>query len=112
MIESEPSEDPNAGVLTEEEQAERDIVGQEIKLPERWNEGEIEVNINRCVECRHHYEYSRHSEDQYVDAFNDVGNAIVALFPNAKIIGNYEKPKVLAELEVYLRGAGWKQVRD
>lgn len=27
VIESEPSEDPNAGVLTEEEQAERDIVG-------------------------------------------------------------------------------------
>jgi hypothetical protein len=55
VIESEPSEDPNAGVLTEEEQAERDIVGQEIILPERWNEGEIEVNVNRCLECRHHY---------------------------------------------------------
>jgi len=36
----------------------------------------------------------------------------VAIFPNAKIIGNYEKPKFMGELEVYLRGAGWKKERD
>lgn len=112
VIEEEPSEDPNAHELTEEEQAERDIVGQELTTEPGWNEGEIEVNVNRCFGCKTHYEYSRHSEDQYVDAFNDVGTNIQAVFPNAKIIGNYEKPRVLGELEIYLRGAGWKRIRD
>jgi nitrate reductase cytochrome c-type subunit len=77
VIEDEPSEDPNANKeLTEDEQAERDIIGKEISVEEQWNEGEIEVNINRCLNCHTHYEYSRHSEDAFVDAFNDAGNAI------------------------------------
>ena len=34
-----------------------------IELPNKWNEGAFEININRCSECNSHYHYSRHSED-------------------------------------------------
>lgn len=64
----------------------------QLTLPDRWNEGKIEVNINRCCDCYYHFNYSRHSEDEYISMFNDIGDAVLTLFPNANIIGNYEKP--------------------
>lgn len=81
-------------------------------LSDKWNEGKIEVNINRCVECIHHFNYSRHSEDEFINTFNEIGDAILGIFPNAVINGNYEKPQFLGEFEVYLRGAGFKSHRD
>ena len=63
VVEVEPSEDPNDRELAEDEMAEREIVGGEILIEPKWNEGEIIVNVNRCFDCRHHYIYSRHSED-------------------------------------------------
>lgn len=81
-------------------------------MPEGWADGKFEVNINRCNDCYLHYHYSRHSEDEYVTMFNDMGDAIQSLFPNANIIGNYEKAGLLGEFEVYVRGLGFKSQRD
>ena len=44
--------------------------------------------------------------------FNDIGDSINGLFPNAIISGNNEKVSNLDEFEVYLRGAGFKDRRD
>jgi hypothetical protein len=79
-----------------------------LELPETWADGKFEVNINRCDDCFYHYSHSRHSEDEFVNQFNDLGDAIIALFPNASIVGNQEKVSMLDEFEVYLRGIGFK----
>lgn len=63
-----------------------------ISLPDKWNEGAFEVNINRCSECITHFHYSRHSEDEYINNFNEIGDAIVGMFPNVEVTGNYERP--------------------
>lgn len=83
-----------------------------LEMPDGWLDGKIEVNINRCNECFLHYHYSRHSEDEHVNQFNSVGDAILGMFPNALIIGNYEKVAILDEFEVYIRGLGFKSQRD
>jgi len=41
-----------------------------------------------------------------------LGDAIIAMFPNAQIVGNYEKVSMIDEFEVYLRGIGFKSQRD
>ena len=66
-------EEDEAG--NEEEDEEKRLVGN-MELSDKWNEGKIEVNINRCCGCAHHYNYSRHSEDEFVSMFNDIGDAI------------------------------------
>ena len=78
-----------------------------IELPEKWSEGAFEININRCSECIHHFSYSKHSEDEYVNAFNDFGDAIAGIFPNVVVTGNYERPQRLEEFEIYVRGLGY-----
>lgn len=83
-----------------------------IELADNWAEGRFEVNINRCVNCLNHYNYSWHSEDEYVQMFNDVGDAIKGMFSNVEINGNYELPEHIGEFEVYLRGLGFKSKRD
>jgi hypothetical protein len=57
---------------------------QHSQLPEfneNWNMGKIEIVINRCCECRLHFDYSRHSEDELIAAFNEIGGAISEIFP-------------------------------
>ena len=44
--------------------------------------------------------------------FNDWGNRIKDYFPNADIIGNYDKPKVFGIFEIYVRGVGPQSERD
>ena len=83
-----------------------------ITIDEDWNDGEFEVNINRCHECAAHFQYCRHSEDEFVTEFNDLGEFIKHYFSNSSIIGNYEKPSMMGEFEVYLRGVGFKSQRD
>ena len=34
------------------------------------------------------------------------------MFPKAQIIGNYEKPQMLGDFEVYIRCLGFKENRD
>lgn len=59
----------------EDDDEENMVVGQ-ITLPETWNEGKFEVNINRCYDCNSHFNYCRHSEDEYISMFNEIGDAI------------------------------------
>lgn len=81
-------------------------------LSQKWFDGKIQVFINRCCGCHHHFNYSRHSEDEFVSAFNEAGDTILSVFPNAVINGNHEKPSCLGEFEIYLRGAGFQSQRD
>lgn len=95
----------------EEDDEEARLVGS-LELPEGWADGKFDVNINRCDDCHFHYQYSRHSEDEFVNQFNDLGDAIQGVFPSAVILGNEEKVQMLDEFEVFLRGIGFKSQRD
>ncbi len=68
----------------EDEEEEINVVG-ELTLDEHWADGKFKVNINRCHDCDAHYQYSRHSEDELIELFNEIGDAVIALFPNAVI---------------------------
>ena len=50
-------------------------------LSENWCEGKFIININRCHQCILHYDFCRHSEDEYVTAFNEMVEAITLNFP-------------------------------
>jgi len=77
-----------------------------------WNTGEFSVNIIRCSGCHNHYDYCRHSEDEYINAFNEFGNVITEKFPEAVVIGNHERPTYLGCFDVYVRGVGPMNKRD
>ena len=79
-----------------------------LELADNWADGKIEVNINRCFDCFIHFKYCWHTEEEHISAFNEIGDAILGLFPNANITGNYEIPELLDEFEVYVRGLGFK----
>jgi hypothetical protein len=81
-------------------------------LDPSWNQGKFVVNITRCRKCNRHYDFCRHSEDEYLTAFNDLGDEIQTLFPQAEIKGNYEKPKLSGTFDVYVRGVGPVGERD
>ena len=81
-------------------------------LEEGWNLGPFEVNIIRWWNWFHHFEFSRHSEDQYINEFNSIGNEITERFPEAVVIGNYERPSKLEWFDIYLRGVGPTYKRD
>lgn len=104
-------QEPTEETVDEDEEEEKMIVGV-IAVANDWNEGEFEVNINRCTQCANHFQYCRHSEDEFVTQFNDLGDFITHYFPNATVIGNYEKPQMMGEFEVYMRGVGPKSQRD
>ena len=76
-----------------------------MKLSPKWNEGEIEVYISRCFSCNSHLTYSRHSEYDFIACFNQLGEDIKRIFPNAKIIANHIKPSTLGEFNVYMYGS-------
>lgn len=81
-------------------------------LDEQWNSGAFEVNIIRCSKCHLHFDYCRHSEDHFVNMFNDVGNEISEKFPDVVVIGNHERPSYLGCFDVYVRGVGPMNKRD
>lgn len=84
----------------------------EIVIPDEWNLGDFELNINRCSGCNAHFHYCRHSEDEYIQAFNDLGDQVLQVFPKISLVGNYEKVPSLGEFEVYVRCLGFKHQRD
>ena len=108
-----PEEDGsgNENGADEEEDEEKRVVG-DILIPEDWNTGEFEVNINRCSNCTAHFDYCWHSEDEYIEQFNSLGELILQMFPKALLIGNYERPLMLGDFEVYIRSIGFKENRD
>ena len=87
------------------------MINEDSRLPlpdlnPEWNSGRFKINITRCNQCHLHYNYSRHSEDEYVYAFNDMGNAILSIFPNVEIVGNQDKPSYNGCFDIYLSGLG------
>jgi hypothetical protein len=42
----------------------------------------------------------------YIDKFNELGNYLQQIFPNATVIGNHDKIEYLGCFDVYLRGVG------
>ena len=101
-------------VVIEEHESIQNIDDTE-SLPELetgWNMGPFEINITRCNNCHKHFEYSRHSEDEYVNEFNKVGSDIIEKFPEAIIIGNHDKPSYLGWFDIYIRGVGPVERRD
>lgn len=73
--------------INEDDEEEKAVVGT-ITLQDNWADGKFDININRCCNCFQHYMYSWHAEDEYVNYFNDMGEAILGLFPNANLKGN------------------------
>lgn len=78
----------------------------EAKYPENWNQGLFEVIINRCFDCHKHKTTTKHCEYEYVDKFNEIADQIILAFPNAKVIGNFDKLSYYGQFDVYLRGVG------
>ena len=106
-----PEPDPEPEPTEEEEE----VILENNSLPDmdhEWNSGPFEVNIIRCSDCHKHFDYSRHSEDEYINAFNDLGNEINEKFGAAIIIGNHERPGYLGCFDVYVRGVGPIGKRD
>ena len=81
-------------------------------LPTNWHLGRIEVSVNRCCDCAKHFDMCRHTEVEFVDNFNRLGEAIKSRFPNATIQGNSEKVPQIGGFDVYVRGAGPPNERD
>jgi len=111
-------EEPEEVEISPEEEAERmeqeeeeRLVGK-LEFGENFSVGKFEVVVNHCYDCYKHYHYSRHSEDEHVNQFNDLGDAIQGVFPSAVILGNIEKVPFIDEFEVYIRGAGFYNKRD
>ena len=76
------------------------------QFPKNWNQGQIEVVINHCCNCNKHRNTTKHWEYQFIDKFNEVGAAIIELFPKAIIIGNLDPMENFGLFDVYLRGIG------
>ena len=82
------------------------------EIRDDWNQGKFILNITRCDHCNLHYHYSRHSEDEFINAFNNLGFELQSLFPNMEVVGNYEKPPYSSVFDVYVRGLGPVEKRD
>ena len=61
------------------------------KIPEDWTNGNFELVINHCHDCDKHKNTTRHYEYQFVDKFNEIGEAVKEKFPNSTIIGNLDE---------------------
>jgi hypothetical protein len=80
----------------------------EPKFPDNWAEGAFEIVINHCYNCHKHKTSTRHYEFTFVNKFNAIGEAIKAVFPNAVILGNYDKVEYFSCFDVYIRGVSLK----
>jgi len=76
------------------------------KYPEDWSNGSFELVINHCHDCDKHKNTTRHYEYQFVDKFNEIGEAVKEKFPNSTIIGNLDEQEYYGNFDVYLRNTG------
>ena len=76
------------------------------EYPKNWSDGNFEVVINHCYNCHEHKMTTRHLEFQFIDKFNQIGEAIKIQFPNCIIYGNYENLEYFGQFDIYLRGIG------
>ena len=80
--------------------------GWEPEYPENWADGEFEVIINHCYKCEDHTTTTRHMEFQFIDKFNEISDGIKMMFPNVKIVGNYDDLEYYGCFDVYIHGIG------
>ena len=76
-------------------------------IPE-WSDGSFELVINHCYDCHNHTSTTRHYEYQFIDKFNEIGEAVKSKFPNANIIGNLDEQEYYGNFDVYLCNVGLK----
>ena len=76
------------------------------KYPEDWSNGGFELVINHCHDCDKHDKTTRHYEYQFIDKFNEIGEAVKNKFPNSIIIGNLDEGDYYGNFDVYLRNTG------
>ena len=76
-------------------------------IPE-WCDGKFQLVINHCHDCHLHTNTTRHYEYQFIDKFNEIGEAVKSKFPNAIIIGNLEEQEYYGNFDVYLCNIGIK----
>ena len=107
-----PQDDEDDQEQVDEEADEEDRLVGSMDLPTGWNDGEFEVSITHCDRCHLHYHYSRHSEDEHINKFNEIGDGISGTFPSVKLVGNFEEPHRLDCFEVYVNCLGFKSRRD
>jgi hypothetical protein len=80
--------------------------GWEPEYPENWADGEFELIINHCYKCEDHTTTTRHMEFQFIDRFNEISEGVKYMFPNIKIIGNYDDLEYYGCFDVYIHGIG------
>ena len=90
----------------ENKEEENNENGWEPEFPENWADGEFELIINHCYKCEDHTTTTRHMEFQFIDKFNEVADGIKMMFPNIKIIGNYDDLEYYGCFDVYIHGIG------
>ena len=78
------------------------------KIIPDWSDGSFEIVINHCYNCHTHTSTTRHYEYQFIDKFNEIGEAIKTKFPNSIIIGNLETQEYYGNFDVYLNNIGIK----
>ena len=76
------------------------------KVPEDWSNGNFELVINHCYDCHKHANSTRHYEYQFVNKFNQIGDAVKTTFPNSIIIGNLDDHEYYGNFDIYLRNTG------
>ena len=82
------------------------------KIKEDWTEGSFKLIINHCHDCHKHINTTRHYEYQFIDKFNEIGEAVRTKFPNAIIIGNQEEQEYYGNFDVYLDNIGIKNKKE
>ena len=76
------------------------------KFPDDWCNGNFQLVINHCYECDKHQNSTRHYEYQFVDKFNEIGEAVKTKFPNCSIVGNLDEREYYGNFDVYLINTG------
>ena len=110
-LENKITENENENIYTEtKENIEKNKIEEKNEYspeyPKNWSEGNFEVIINHCYNCHQHKMTTRHLEFQFIDKFNEIGEAIKIQFPNCIIYGNYENLEYFGQFDIYLRGIG------
>ena len=102
-----------------EKKNEKNETNFEPKFKEDWADGAFEVVINHCYNCLYGHrekdenqknrtitKTTRHFEYKYIEKFNEIGEIIKKMFPNAIVIGNLDEREYISCFDIYLRGTG------
>ena len=104
ITENENENDYSENIKTDAKEKEKNEY--EPEIPKDWEKGNFEVIINHCYNCHEHKMTTRHLEFQFIDKFNEIGEAIKNEFPNCIIYGNFDYLEYFGQFDVYLRGIG------